>query len=102
LGPQRRDYASFADFADPDGNSGGWDDWARAAAYIALGQNEAALDHLGNLVRSNFRVGWWARIERDPAFSTLRATPRFQGIVSGSTGQASRERPITWDSPARH
>lgn len=62
----------------------GWDEWARAASYAVLGQNEAALDHLEYLVRSNFRVGWWARIERDPAFSTLRSTPRFQGIVAGT------------------
>ena len=62
----------------------GWDEWARAASYAILGQNEAALDHLEHLVHSNFRVGWWARIERDPAFSTLRSTPRFQAIVAGS------------------
>jgi tetratricopeptide (TPR) repeat protein len=62
----------------------GWDEWARAAANSILGRDELALDHLETLVRSGFRVGWWSRIERDPAFSALRSTPRFQAIVAGS------------------
>jgi TolB-like protein/DNA-binding winged helix-turn-helix (wHTH) protein/Tfp pilus assembly protein PilF len=63
---------------------GGWDEWARAAAYALLGQNDAAVDHLESLGRSNFRLGWWARIEQDPAFSRIRSTPRFQAIVAGT------------------
>lgn len=62
----------------------GWDEWARAAASTLLGRNDAALSHLETLVQSGFRIGWWGRIERDPAFAVLRGTPRFQALVSGS------------------
>jgi len=62
---------------------GGWDEWSRAAASAILGRSDAALAHLENLVRSGFRNGAWARIERDPAFASLRSMPRFQAIVSG-------------------
>jgi len=54
-----------------------------AAASAILGRSDAALAHLENLVRSGFRNGAWARIERDPAFASLRSMPRFQAIVSG-------------------
>ncbi len=63
---------------------GGWDEWARAAASAILGRNDAALAHLENLARAGIHIGWWARIERDPAFAALHATPRFQAIVAGS------------------
>lgn len=61
---------------------GGWAEWSRAAASAVLGRDDAALAHLENLVRSGFRNGSWARIERDPAFASLRSTPRYQAIVS--------------------
>lgn len=75
-------------YLDPSGDprnreiTGGWDEWARAAASAILGHSDAALAHLENLVHSGFRIGWWGRIERDPAFATLRSTPRFQVILS--------------------
>lgn len=62
----------------------GWDEWARAAAQAILGHNDAALTHLENLQRKGQHIGWWARIERDPAFASLRTTPRFQGVVSST------------------
>jgi tetratricopeptide (TPR) repeat protein len=62
----------------------GWDEWARAAAATILGRNDAALANLETLVQSDFRIGWWSRIERDPAFTVLRETPRFKAIVAAS------------------
>jgi tetratricopeptide (TPR) repeat protein len=60
----------------------GWDEWSRAAAYTILGRNDVALDHLESMMRANFRLGWWSRVERDPVFAPLRGTSRFQRIVS--------------------
>lgn len=65
-------------------NIAGWDDWARAVAEGVLGHDEAALAHLEKLERLDQRIGWWARIERDPAFAAVRNTPRFQAIISSS------------------
>jgi TolB-like protein/DNA-binding winged helix-turn-helix (wHTH) protein len=62
----------------------GWDEWARASASTILGRNDAALAHLETLVQSDFRIGWWSRIERDPGFTVLRETPRFKAIVAAS------------------
>jgi TolB-like protein/DNA-binding winged helix-turn-helix (wHTH) protein len=61
----------------------GWDEWARAAAFATLGRNDAALDHLERLAQSDFRNGWWGRIERDPAFAGLHNTARFRAIEAG-------------------
>jgi TolB-like protein/DNA-binding winged helix-turn-helix (wHTH) protein len=61
---------------------GDWDEWARAAASAILGRDDAALSHLESLIQSTFGISPWGRIERDPAFTALRATPRFQAIVS--------------------
>ena len=69
----------------------GWDEWARAAAYAILGRNDAALSHLENLIRSGFRIAWWARIEQDPAFVPLRSTRRFQDIVSANRAWLQNE-----------
>lgn len=77
-------------YLDPNGGvhnrqiPGGWDEWARAAASAILGRSDAALAHLQNLLQWDLHIGWWARIERDPTFATLRSTPRFQAILSGS------------------
>ena len=71
---------------------GGWDEWARAAASTILGRQDAALSHLETLGKSGFRIGWWARIERDPAFVELREAPRFQAIVSGSKAWLEHEK----------
>jgi TolB-like protein len=70
----------------------GWDEWARAAASTILGHKDAALSHLETLGQSGFRIGWWARIERDPAFVELRETPRFQAIVSSSRAWLENEK----------
>src|ERR1700752_5241946 len=61
----------------------GWDEWGRAAASAILGRNDAALAHLETLAQSDFRLGWWSRIESDPAFAALHETPRFKAIVAG-------------------
>ena len=62
----------------------GWDEWARASAASVLGRNEEALAHLETLIQSDFRIGWWSRIEGDPGFAVLRDTPRFKAIVANS------------------
>jgi TolB-like protein/DNA-binding winged helix-turn-helix (wHTH) protein len=69
-------------FMDHGGQVGvaGDDEWVRAVASALLGRNDAALDHLERVIRSGHRIGWWVRFERDPSFSTIRATPRFQAI----------------------
>jgi TolB-like protein/DNA-binding winged helix-turn-helix (wHTH) protein/Tfp pilus assembly protein PilF len=56
------------------------DEMYRAWALAVLGRTDAALLHLENLSRSAKYVGWWARIEHNPAFAPLRASPRFQEI----------------------
>ncbi len=61
---------------------GGWDEWARAAASAIMGRDDAALGHLENLERSGSLIGWWARIEQDPAFVALRSSTRFRALVS--------------------
>ncbi|MBS0366948.1 MAG: winged helix-turn-helix domain-containing protein [Proteobacteria bacterium] len=79
--------------------AGGGDEWARASASAILGRSDAALAHLENLIGSGQQsqplqptlaasrvamggLAWWARIERDPDFASLRSTPRFQAIIS--------------------
>lgn len=62
----------------------GWDEWSRAAVNANQGHDDLALKHLESLNQSGHRVGWWARIDRDPAFAALRSTPRFQAIVANS------------------
>lgn len=72
------------DFLDQGGNLGiaGEEEWTRAAAAALLGHNDAALDHLERVIRSGNKIGWWARLERDPSFAGIRATPRFQAIAA--------------------
>ena len=69
------------DFLDRGGTFGlpGGDDWARASAAALLGRNAEALSSLEKLRRHN-RLGWWSRIEGNPAFDALRPTPSFQSI----------------------
>jgi TolB-like protein/DNA-binding winged helix-turn-helix (wHTH) protein len=69
-------------FMDHGGQVGvaGEDEWLRAVASALLGRNDAALDHLEKETRSGHRLGWWVRLERDPSFAAIRATPRFQAI----------------------
>jgi hypothetical protein len=55
---------------------------ARATVSALLGQNDAALDHLEDLIRSGRRVGWWIWLEQDPTFAPLRSAPRFQAITA--------------------
>jgi TolB-like protein/DNA-binding winged helix-turn-helix (wHTH) protein len=72
-------------FLGPDRDAhlgGGWDEWSRAAASAILGNDDAAIAQLESLVRSGYRLGWWVRIERDPAFVRLHSNPRYQAIVS--------------------
>jgi TolB-like protein/DNA-binding winged helix-turn-helix (wHTH) protein len=70
------------EFMDHGGQVGvaGEDEWLRAVASALLGRNDAALDHLEKMIRSGRRIGWWVRLERDPSFGAIRATPRFQAI----------------------
>jgi tetratricopeptide (TPR) repeat protein len=70
------------EFMDHGGNVGvaGEDEWLRAVVSALLGRNDAALDHLEKLMRSGHRINWWARLERDPSFAAIRATPRFHAI----------------------
>jgi TolB-like protein/DNA-binding winged helix-turn-helix (wHTH) protein len=70
------------EFMDHGGDVGvaGEDEWLRAVASALLGRNDAALDHLEKVIRSGHRIGWWVRLERDPSFAAIRATPRFQAI----------------------
>ena len=72
------------EFMDHGGNVGvvGTEHWARAAASALLGQNEAALGHLEDLVRSGRRIGWWIWLERDPTFAPVRSAPRFKAIAA--------------------
>ena len=72
------------EFMDHGGIVGlaGAEHWARAVASGLLGRNEAALDHLEDLVRSGRRVGWWVWLERDPTFAALRTTPKFQAMAA--------------------
>jgi TolB-like protein/DNA-binding winged helix-turn-helix (wHTH) protein len=72
------------EFLDHGGNLGiaGEEEWTRAAASALLGHNDAALDHLEKVIRSGNKIGWWARLERDPSFAAIRATPRFQAIAA--------------------
>ena len=58
----------------------GEDEWLRSVTLALLGRNDAALDHLEKMIRSGCRIGWWVRLERDPSFAAIRATPRFQAI----------------------
>lgn len=69
------------DFLDRGGTFGlpGSDDWARASAAALLGRDDAAVSSLRKLVHSN-RIGWWSRIEGNPAFDGLRSTPPFRSI----------------------
>lgn len=70
------------DFLDHGGRFGlpGGDDWARASAAGLLGRNDVALASLAKLAQSN-RIGWWSRIEGNPALEGLSATPAFRSIV---------------------
>jgi TolB-like protein/DNA-binding winged helix-turn-helix (wHTH) protein len=72
------------EFMDHGGNVGvaGAEHWTRAAAAALLGQNDAALDHLEDLIRSGRRVGWWIWLERDPTFAALRTAPRFRAMAA--------------------
>jgi TolB-like protein/DNA-binding winged helix-turn-helix (wHTH) protein len=72
------------EFLDHGGNLGiaGEEEWTRAAAAALLGQNDAALDHLEKVIRSGNKIGWWARLERDPSFAAIRTTPRFQAVAA--------------------
>ena len=72
-------------FLGPDRDvhlGGGWDEWSRAAASAILGNEDAAIAQLESLVRSGYRLGWWVRIERDPAFVRLHSNPRYQALLS--------------------
>lgn len=72
------------DFTDQGGHVGvaGEEEWVRAVASALLGHNDAALDHLEKMIRSGRRIGWWERLERNPSFAAIRATPRFQAIAA--------------------
>jgi TolB-like protein/DNA-binding winged helix-turn-helix (wHTH) protein len=72
------------EFMDHGGIVGlaGVEHWARAVASALLGRNDAALDHLEDLVRSGRRVGWWVWLERDPTFAAVRTAPRFQAMAA--------------------
>jgi TolB-like protein/DNA-binding winged helix-turn-helix (wHTH) protein len=70
------------DFLDRGGTFGGLpggDDWARASAAGLLGRNDVALASLAKLARSN-RIGWWARIEGNPALDALGPARSFRAI----------------------
>jgi TolB-like protein len=71
-------------FTDHGGIVGvaGREEWTRAVASALLGHNDAALDHLEKMIPLGGRVGWWVRLDRDPSFAALRATPRFQAIAA--------------------
>jgi len=56
------------------------DELERAWALALLGRADAALSQLESFIRSGNHAGWWVRLERNPAFTALRATPRFQAI----------------------
>lgn len=68
-------------FLDRGGTFGlpGGDDWARASAAALLGRNETALASLRKLGQSN-RIGWWGRMEGNPAFGALRSTQPFRSM----------------------
>jgi TolB-like protein/Tfp pilus assembly protein PilF len=76
------------EFVDHGGNVGlaGEDEWTRATAAALLRRDEAALLHLENLIRSGNHIEWWDRIERNPAFVGVRATARFQAILTEDRG----------------
>ena len=71
-------------FTEQGGTVGvaGREEWTRAVASALLGHNDAALDHLEKMIPLGGRVGWWVRLDRDPSFAALRATPRFQAIAA--------------------
>jgi len=73
--------ARILDFLDRGGTFGlaGADEWARATASALLGRNDMALRSVRQLLGAS-RIGWWARIEGNPAFESLRATPAFRSI----------------------
>lgn len=71
------------EFFDHGGHAGAPahpDELEHAWALALLGQADAALSELEQLIRSGNHAGWWFRLERNAAFDTLRATPRFQAI----------------------
>jgi tetratricopeptide (TPR) repeat protein len=72
------------EFTDHGGTVGvaGREEWTRAVASALLGRNDAALDHLEKMIPLGGRVGWWVRLDRDPSFAALRATPRFRAIAA--------------------
>jgi TolB-like protein/DNA-binding winged helix-turn-helix (wHTH) protein len=72
------------EFTNHGGNVGvaGREEWTRAVTSALLGHNDAALDHLEKMLPLGGRVGWWVRLDRDPSFAALRATPRFQAIAA--------------------
>lgn len=73
--------ARILDFLDRGGTFGlaGANEWARASASALLGRNDMALRSLRQLLAAS-RIGWWDRIEGNPAFDALRTTPAFRSI----------------------
>lgn len=73
--------AQILDFLDRGGTFGlpGANEWARASASALLGRTDMALRSLRQLVTAS-RMGWWDRIEGNPAFDALRVMPEYRSI----------------------
>lgn len=80
------------EFLDRGGTFGpaGADHWARANAAALLGREQEAMAQLERLVHTN-RLGWWDRIEGNPALRELDSDPRFRAIQTEDQIWLARE-----------